>query len=136
MRHPLLYEVNTRQWLAELSRKHGRDIDLFGVEGRALFHERRCAPDRCAISDLRASDTCGGPTHSALDVSRVPGGSCDDLDAGTNATPHPVEAERKMKIAEGGCRVGATRSRGLARTWPIALAFVGYALRRARRHQR
>lgn len=31
MRHPLLYEVNTRQWLAELSRKHGRDIDLFGV---------------------------------------------------------------------------------------------------------
>lgn len=31
MRHPLLYEVNTRQWLADLSRRHGRDIDLFTV---------------------------------------------------------------------------------------------------------
>jgi hypothetical protein len=31
MKHPLLFEVNTRQWLAELSRSHGRDIDLFGV---------------------------------------------------------------------------------------------------------
>ena len=29
--HPLLYEVNTRHWLAELSRRHGRDIDLFAV---------------------------------------------------------------------------------------------------------
>lgn len=31
MRHPLLYEVNTRQWLAELSRRHRRTIDLFAV---------------------------------------------------------------------------------------------------------
>ncbi len=31
MAHPLLYEVNTRQWLSELSRRHGRDIDLYAV---------------------------------------------------------------------------------------------------------
>ena len=31
MPHPLLYEVNTRQWLADLSRRHGREIDLFAV---------------------------------------------------------------------------------------------------------
>jgi glycosidase len=36
MADPLLYEVNTRQWLADLARKHGRDIDLFGVPDSEL----------------------------------------------------------------------------------------------------
>lgn len=31
MSHPLLYEVNTRQWLADLARAQGRAVDLFGV---------------------------------------------------------------------------------------------------------
>lgn len=30
-RHPILYEINTRVWLGELSRKHGRPIDLGSV---------------------------------------------------------------------------------------------------------
>lgn len=36
MRHPLLFEVNTRQWLAGLSRAHGKDIDLAGVPDSEL----------------------------------------------------------------------------------------------------
>jgi hypothetical protein len=42
MRHPLLYELNTRHWLAELSRRYGRPIDLFGVPEDDLdFFEER-----------------------------------------------------------------------------------------------
>ncbi|HEY4222225.1 MAG TPA: alpha-amylase family glycosyl hydrolase, partial [Myxococcota bacterium] len=42
MQHPLLYEVNARQWLADLAHKHGRDIDLYAVpEGELDQLERR-----------------------------------------------------------------------------------------------
>jgi hypothetical protein len=122
------------------------DIELFGVEGRSLFHERRCTADRCALSDVLGIDDCGGPTRSTLDVSAVPEGSCDGTDAGVTIADagvavdaggpearQPVEAERRMKISDGGCSVNATRGGGRSCTWPLMLAVLGYALRGARR---
>src|SRR5688500_6938606 len=85
MRHPLLYEVNTRQWLAELSRKHGRDIDLFGVpedeldllEERGISHlwlmgvwptGPRSRAEALKIEDLRKSYDAALPGWSDEDV--------------------------------------------------------------------
>lgn len=121
MRHPLLFEVNTRQWLAELSRKHGRDIDLFGVPEEELdfFEERgfthlwlmgvwptgpRSRGEAIKLADLRAAydlalpgwtdeDVLGSPyAVGALHVSPLLGG-----DAGLAQLRERL-AERDIKL--------------------------------------
>jgi hypothetical protein len=54
------------------------DITIYGSDGRTMFEERRCEPDRCAVFLYRHSSTCGENLHSNIDASRVFPGSCDD----------------------------------------------------------
>ena len=55
------------------------DMQIYGVEGRALLEERLCEPDRCAVySILAGTNTAGVPGGSPLDVRDVPDGSCAD----------------------------------------------------------
>lgn len=54
------------------------EISIYGIDGRTLFEETRCRPDRCAVFLYRQTSTCGETPHSNIDVSRVSTASCDD----------------------------------------------------------
>jgi hypothetical protein len=65
------------------------DIRIVGVEGRPLLSERRCQPDRCAVSTRVSVSTCGGLPFSEIDAASVPVDSCKPTgvaDAATAAT--------------------------------------------------
>lgn len=53
-------------------------VRVYGLEGTPLFETRRCEPDSCSRSDLRAFDSCGGPPTSGLDALGRQVGTCDD----------------------------------------------------------
>jgi hypothetical protein len=53
------------------------DVRIYGREGRALFDQRRCKPDRCASTDSFGLSTCGDPPFTSIDASLVPADSCE-----------------------------------------------------------
>jgi hypothetical protein len=72
------------------------DMQIYGVEGRALFEARRCEPERCAVYTMVAGrNSGGGPGGTPVDVEQVKDGSCDDppvLDDGLGDARYPSDA--------------------------------------------
>lgn len=54
------------------------DIAIYGIDGSALYEERRCQPDRCAVHQNRQATSCGEPARTGLDATRLSPASCDD----------------------------------------------------------
>jgi hypothetical protein len=54
------------------------DVRIYALDGSQVFADRRCAPNRCAIYDMRAAGPCGGPGSSLVDAERIAAGSCSD----------------------------------------------------------
>jgi hypothetical protein len=52
------------------------DVRLYGIEGVALFQERRCQPDRCAQTDTLTFNSCGGPPFSGVVATETDPGKC------------------------------------------------------------
>jgi hypothetical protein len=109
------------------------EVSVNGIEGAALYEERRCEPDRCALSDERSGSTCGEPLTSRVDATRVPDGSCDDppvltLKAGGGIV-YP-DATADARVGGGTCSVAAGTRRGGG--WLLLLLFTAaLGLRRA-----
>jgi hypothetical protein len=126
------------------------ELSIYGSDGRTLFEERRCEPDRCAVFLDRISSTCGETPHSNLDASRVPPGTCDDppvLDDDDAGIAYPQLDVERDEEQDAGPQVRLRTRRApdcqalplrAARTaaWPLMLvASVGLLLLRRRRQR-
>ncbi len=125
------------------------DIEVFGVEGRPLYEERRCEPDRCVVLTSIGVGTCGDPPTPGTDASKLPSVSCNDAlasgaepdgtvasDAGALPDRKTVGAERPMKREEDGCSVRAPGRAEASSQSPLALALALWLVDRARRRVR
>lgn len=92
------------------------DISVYGVEGRPLYHQSHCEPNRCAVSDGEAPNTCGGPPSSGIEVTQMPEGNCENRAAAgavsgavathdSNDVVPAAAGERARQSHSGGCGV-------------------------------
>ena len=111
MPHPLLYEINTRCWLRELSEAHGRPITLANVPDSEFAHYLTCSPwwqgNPCSSELLQLRDIGMG---AILDLLRGPAidaaGALED--AVTNDRHHSLAIMCRGDPARGPL-VGALR---------------------------
>jgi len=127
---------------------------LYGIEGRALFDETRCEPNRCAVYARSAVSSCGGPPFTPVDAARLSERSCerppelagptgvvypDDpaaqavQDAGAATSGNTTWTLPQRESRDSGCSVSRVRSGGAA--W-VALVLLGLGLCRRRRRAR
>jgi hypothetical protein len=110
------------------------DVDVYGVEGVPLFHERRCEPDRCARYSRWGQSTCGNPPSSGVDATRIHEGTCSDppvlgFKVGTGVVyPKASLTPKDSTARSSGCSATSTT----AGAWwvPFSAALL---LRRARK---
>jgi hypothetical protein len=51
-------------------------IDIYGIEGRSLYSEKRCTPERCAVYAIRSITSGNGPASAPINVDQVADGTC------------------------------------------------------------
>lgn len=90
--------AETQLSVAVLSDDHCIDARLYGVDGKLLWEQRRCQPDRCAHTDATTFNSCGGPPLSGLRATDVPPQSC-------NAPPTIEQPGASPEPALEGCQV-------------------------------
>lgn len=120
------------------------DIGIYGVDGKPLFEERRCQPDRCVVYGARFTNLCNHPPLSYVDASRISDRSCDDPPQLVESDKHeiiypPIEAGAEQKSKRGLAKPNARLpdcstlqpSAAATHVWPLVLALVaGLLLRR------
>ena len=119
------------------------ELQLYGVEGRSLYHERRCSPDLCAIVSSPGASSCGGPPFSGVDASRIAAESChprgaptdDDRDAmAPSAAKHAAAAGAITRRSHAsGCSAIAGSQRRSGLMLQLLLLVIGLWLRSSRR---
>lgn len=126
MQHPLLYEVNSRQWLADLSRRHARDIDFHTVPDDELDLFRKRGFTHLWLMGVwptgprsRAQALNDPDLRKAYDEA-LPGWSDNDV----LGSPYAVSALRVSPLLGGDEGLRALRSRLAERSIQLILDFV------------
>lgn len=116
------------------------EIGVYGVDGRPLFEERRCHPDRCVVYGSRAGSPCDAPPQSQVDASRISTSSCDDpphlrdselLELMYPASEADAEPAQQITTQSNSCAVQppSAASRG---PWQLTLALCAWLFVRRR----
>jgi hypothetical protein len=123
------------------------EIAIYGIDGHALFEEKRCEPDRCAVYQQRLQSSCVEPPSSALDPIRLSPTSCenpptiDDLngypefDAGVPEEPASAEQDEvRLRTKRAPDCQASPLSAARTLPWPLVLiTAAGMLLQRRRR---
>lgn len=90
------------------------DIQIIGVDGRPLYEDHRCNPDRCVVSGRAGASSCGDPPISGLDAQRIPTDSCDNPPVIAFAD-HGAVYPQPEDMADGGSPADAGSQRASER---------------------
>jgi len=94
------------------------DVALYGVEGRVLWEQRRCEPNRCARTDAATFNFCGGPPFSGIRAVDIAVGSCDAPPTIEQGAP----PEEPPASDASGCRASAPGTRQSPNALALAVA--------------
>jgi glycosidase len=124
--HPLLYEVNTRQWLAELSRVHGRALDLAHVPEQELERLERLGVTHLWLMGVWPTGPIArGEALASADLRRaydeaLPGWQ----EADVLGSPYAIEAYDVAAALGGDAALAVLRARLAERNIRVILDFV------------